>query len=223
MNARAWVHIGLLLSAISAAPAFSQEGGTPVDTTTAGTAPDSTAAASAVPAAAVSTRASRASWLSDRLPLRAGDLVTVVVDEQTAAREHVSNIAQGNRSQRADLNAGIGTDLAVGPGKSFGAGMRSDTRDVGDAGRSANFTAVLTCRVLEVSPNGIAKISGTKRTTIDGRVQDVTLTGSIRAEDVNVHNQVRSDAIVDAMLNFKGKKIGPRTGILGSIINILWP
>lgn len=213
-----------LLSAAFASEAFAQDPGAPADSAAATAAPDSAAAApAAAPAASVPVRASRASWLSDRLPLREGDLVTVIVDEQTAAREHVSNIAQGNRSQRADLNAGVGTDAAVGPAKSFGAGMTSNTRDVGDAGRTANFTAVLTCRVLEVTPNGIAKISGTKRTTIDGRVQDVTLTGSIRAQDVDVHNQVRSDAIVDAVLNYKGKKIGPRTGILGSIINILWP
>lgn len=179
---------------------------------------DSAAAAPQKP-----SRSTRASWLSDRTALRAGDLVTVIVDEQTAARERTQHIATGSRSQRADLNAGIGTDVRVGPGKSFGTGMQNSTRDVGDAGHSADFTTVITCRVLDVSSNGVARISGTKKTTIDGRLQDVTLTGAIRAEDVNVHNQVRSDAIVDAVLTYKGKKIGPRNGILGNILGILWP
>ncbi len=179
------------------------------------------AAAAAVPQKP--SRSMRASWLSDRTALRAGDLVTVIVDEQTAARERTQHIASGSRSQRADLNAGVGTDARVGPAKSFGTGMQNNTRDVGDAGHSADFTTVITCRVVDVSPNGVARISGTKKTTIDGRLQDVTLTGAIRAEDVNVHNQVRSDAIVDAVLTYKGKKIAPRNGILGNILGILWP
>jgi flagellar L-ring protein precursor FlgH len=185
-------------------------------------APDTTAGADTT-AASSPARVPRASWLSDRLPLRVGDLVTVVVDEQTAAREHVSSIATGNRSQRADLNAGIGTDPRVGPAKSFGTGIKSDSRDVGDAGRAADFTAVLTARVVGISPLGIARISGSKKVTVDGRLQDVTLTGSIRTEDVDARNQVRSDRVADVVLSFKGKKLAPRTGLLGSILGILWP
>jgi flagellar L-ring protein precursor FlgH len=184
-------------------------------------APDSTA----LPDSAVAPPAKppRASWLSDRLPLRVGDLVTILVNEQTTANEHVSQIATGNRSQRADLNAGIGTDSRIGPNKSFGAGMNNNSRDVGDAGRNADFTAVLTVRIVEIAPNGVAKISGGKKVTVDGRAQDVTLTGVIRAADVDARNQVRSDRIADAVLTYKGKKIAPKTGMLGSLLGMLWP
>jgi len=187
---------------------------------------DSTApadSAAAVPAPPPAVRVPRASWLSDRLPLGVGDLVTVIVDEQTNATERVSSIATGNRSSRADLNAGIGEDARVGPNKSFGSGINSASRDVGDAGRQAGFTAVITVRVTELSPNGIAKIAGTKKVTIDGRAQDVTLTGTIRTADVDAHNQVRSNRIADAVLTYKGKKIAPRTGFLGSLLGMLWP
>jgi flagellar basal body L-ring protein FlgH len=184
-------------------------------------APDTTAVRDSVVAPPV--RPPRASWLSDRLPLRVGDLVTVVVDEQTSASEHTSQIATGNRSQRADLNAGIGVDARIGPNKSFGAGMNNNSRDVGDAGRNADFTAVLTVRVVEIAPNGVAKISGGKKVTIDGRAQDVSLTGVIRTADVDARNQVRSDRIADAVLTYKGKKIAPKTGMLGSLLGMLWP
>lgn len=71
------------------------------------------------------TRLARASWTSDRMPLQPGDLITIVVDEQTAASERVSNVATGSRSQRAGLNANISTDAALGPNKGFGTSMRS--------------------------------------------------------------------------------------------------
>jgi flagellar L-ring protein FlgH len=186
-------------------------------------APDSAVTADSVLTPPAPVKPPRASWLSDRLPLRVGDLVTVVVDEQTAASEHVSQIATGNRSQRADLNAGIGTDSRIGPNKSFGTGMTSNSRDVGDAGRTADFTAVLTVRVVEISPNGLAKISGGKKVTVDGRAQDVSLTGVIRAADVDAHNQVRSDRLADVVLTYKGKKIAPKAGFIGGFLAKLWP
>lgn len=210
-----WCCVVAFSLAFGAGVALAQEGDAPADSAAA---PDSAALAPPAP-----VRAARASWLSDRMALRPGDLVTVIVDEQTAARERTEHIATDSRSQRADLNAGVGLDARVGPAKSFGAGMTKNTRDVGNAGRTGDFTTVITCRVLDVTPNGVARISGTKKTTIDGRVQDVTLTGAIRAEDINVRNQVRSDAIVDAVLTYKGKKIAPTTGMLGKLLGILWP
>jgi flagellar basal body L-ring protein FlgH len=202
--------VGLLAYA---APARSQGG-----------APDSTAARpDSVATPPVPVKLPRASWLSDRLPLGVGDLITVIVNEQTNATEHVSNVQVGNRNSRADLNAGIGSDAMIGPNKSFGTGINNNSRDVGDTGRQAGFTAVITVRVTELSPNGIAKISGTKKVTLDGRVQDVTLTGTIRAADVDAHNQVLSNRIADAELTYKGKKMAPRTGFLGSLLGMLWP
>lgn len=185
--------------------------------------PDS-AAAPAAAAPVTIVRAPRASWLSDRLPLGVGDLVTVVVSEQTNATEHVSHVATGNRSSQADLNASISSsDARIGPQKSFGTGINSGSRDVGDAGRQAGFTAVITVRVTELSPGGLAKIAGTKQVSIDGRTQDVTLTGTIRTADVDARNQVQSSRIADAVITYKGKKIAPRAGFLGALLGKLWP
>ncbi len=165
----------------------------------------------------------RASWLTDRLPLEAGDLLTVIVDEETVAKERVSTVASAKRGQSADLNGGLSADARIGPWKAFGTSLDNDSRDVGEAGRSGGLTAVLTVRVIEVAPNGVAKISGTKKVVVDGRPQEVSLTGWVRSEDVDIRHQVSSGAIADAVIDYRGKKIGPRSGILGNILNILWP
>lgn len=178
-------------------------------------------AASVAPAVVV--RPARASWLSDRLPLRVGDVLTIVVDEATRANERVSTVATGDRSFRADLNAGVGADAMVGPAKSFGSGVRNNSRDVGEAGRTGDLTTVLSVRVTAVESNGIARISGTKKVTVDGRVQDITLSGAVRAEDVSARRIVRSSSIADAVITYNGKNITPKRGILGKIVGILWP
>lgn len=179
---------------------------------------DSTA--TPVSAAPVRHAAPRASWLSDRMPLGPGDLVTVVVDEQTASRERVSRVADGNRtmSNRLRLDTPTGTQ-----GAALQSGSLTNSRDVGEAGRSGGLTAVITVRVVEVEPTGALRIHGTRKVSVDGRLQDLTLDGVVRAEDVDGSNRVLSSRIGDAVITYKGGKIGPRTGILGKVLGILWP
>lgn len=184
-------------------------------------APASSAAAAPVPAAPLATRAS---WLSDRLPFRVGEILTVVVDEQTAASERVSTVATGDRSLGARINAGVSDDdIRLGPEKSFSTGIQSGSRDVGEAGRSGDLTAVLSVRVTAVDAEGIATVQGKKSVNVDGRLQEISLTGLVRPEDVSAARLVRSGRIAEAVITYKGKKIGPRMGIAGKILSILWP
>jgi flagellar L-ring protein FlgH len=177
-------------------------------------------AATAAPAAPVRHAAPRASWLSDRMPLGPGDLVTVVVDEQTASRERVSRVADGNRSMSNRLRLDTPTGAQ---GAALQSGSLTNSRDVGEAGRSGGLTAVITVRVVEVEPSGALRIHGTRKVSVDGRLQDLTLDGVVRAEDVDGSNRVLSSRIGDAVITYKGGKIGPRTGILGKVLGMLWP
>ncbi len=165
----------------------------------------------------------RASWLSDRLPLRIGDVLTVVVDEQTAASERVSNVASADRSQRARLGLNVDSAVRLGPSKEFATGMANSSRDVGESGREGELTAVLSVRVTDIDAAGVATIEGGKSVTVDGRLQEVKLRGIVRPEDVSAANLVSSARVADAVITYKGKKIGPRAGILGKILSILWP
>ncbi len=166
----------------------------------------------------------RAGWLGDRRSLAIGDLLTIVVDEQTESRERVSNIAVGDRSQRAGLNArGVSPLNIVGPTKEFSTDLGNSSRNVGEAGRTGGLSAVLTVRVIGFEANGAARIEGQKSVTMDGRLQQVTLKGVVRPQDVLPQNKVLSSRVADAVITYKGKKIAPKSGLLGGILNILWP
>jgi flagellar L-ring protein precursor FlgH len=165
----------------------------------------------------------RAAWLSDRLPLRVGDVLTIVIDEQAAASERVSTAASADRAQRARLGINVDSAVRLGPSKEFSTGMASSSRDVGEAGRAGNLTAVLSVRVVGLDEQGVATVEGAKSVTVDGRLQEVRLKGLVRPEDVTSSNLVSSSRVAEAVITYKGKKIGPRTGILGKILSILWP
>lgn len=183
-------------------------------------APDSGATA---PARPTERAPARLSWTSDRMPLRVGDLLTVVVDEATAASEKVSRVAAGDHAIRADLNASIGADVVIGPAKSFGSGFKSSSRDVGEAGRSGDLTAVLTVQVTGIEGDGTIRIEGRKKVTVDGSVQDISLKGLVRSQDVSQTNCVLSNRIANAEITYKGKKIAPTMGIVGRFLAMLWP
>jgi flagellar basal body L-ring protein FlgH len=190
------------------------------ETAAAGSARDSSATA---PAGLTGRAPVRLSWTSDRMPLRVGDLITVVVDEATAASERVSRVATGDHAIRADLNASVGTDVAIGPAKSFGSGFKSNSRDVGETGRQGDLTAVLTVQVTGLEGDGTIRIEGSKKVTVDGRVQDIMLKGLVRSQDVSPTNCVLSNRVANAEITYKGKKIAPTMGIVGRFLAMLWP
>lgn len=164
----------------------------------------------------------RASWVSNRPVLAAGDIVTVIVDEATTARERTSQIASADRGQKATLGAVIDGETTFGDTK-IQTGMDSDSRDVGEAARQGGLSGTLSARIVEITPGGIARIEGTKKITIDGRAQEMTLRGSIRLTDITPPNYVHSSRIADSEITYKGKKMGPRLGIIGKILSIVWP
>jgi len=161
----------------------------------------------------------RVSWTTDRRPLRPGDLLTIVVDEQTAASETSVTTAHANRAQTGSIDSPLAPEKFKSLGIGYGA-----TSDAGAAaGRQGDLTAVLSVRVTSMEPNGIVHVSGQKSVTVDGRKQEIALTGVVRAQDVLPDNTVLSTRVAEAVISYKGKKIGPTTGIIGKILGILWP
>ena len=182
---------------------------------------DTTTAPVAAPAAR-----GRMSWTSDRLPLRVGDLVTVVVDEQAAARERVSRTASGDRGMKASLKGHIDTGGTSVPSRydvGFDTGFGTNSKDAGDAQRAGDLTAMLTVRVTAFEAEGIVRIEGHKQVVVDGRAQDVTLKGLIRTQDIAAGNTVRSERIADATITYKGKKMSPNGSFVSKLFGMVWP
>lgn len=162
------------------------------------------------------------SWFSDAVALKVGDIVTVIVDEQTSASERVSNIGEDKRSLAADLSAEADGESAVGA-TGLKSNWNTNSRLVGEAARRGALTGIVTAQVVGIGANGIAEIKGQKTLTVDGREQVMTLQGFVRPQDIGAGNVVCSSRLAGATVQYKGKKMGPRLGILGRIISIIWP
>jgi flagellar L-ring protein precursor FlgH len=162
------------------------------------------------------------SWFSDAVSLKVGDIVTVIVDEQTSASERVSNIGEDKRSLTAELSAEADGESAVGA-TGLKSSWNTNSRLVGEAARRGALTGIVTAQIVGIDANGIAEIKGQKTLTVDGREQVMTLHGFVRPQDIGAGNVVCSSRLAGATVQYKGKKMGPRLGILGRIISIIWP
>ena len=132
------------------------------------------------------------SLYADLRALQAGDLLTVVLVERTAARQALSSTAAESRR--------VGADGATSTGGFFGldarvAGQRdSDRRTV----QSDLLEGTITAQVVDVDPAGNLVIAGERRLNVDGATYLMTVRGLVRPADVGPSNTVLSHQIAGA-------------------------
>jgi flagellar L-ring protein precursor FlgH len=174
---------------------------------------------------------------------RAGDIVTVKIEESSKA----TNKANTKTARDSSLSAGVeafmgiedwwqdkvlralGTDMPkVNP---FGAasvkgGMKSDFEGDGSTTRSGDLTAFITCRVTEVMPNGNLRIVGTREVMVNHENQVIILSGTIRPRDIASDNVIKSIFVADAKIAYSGSGViddRQRPGWMANILETVWP
>jgi flagellar L-ring protein precursor FlgH len=186
-------------------------------------APAQSQAPAATPApAAGAPLLSRAGWFSDKRPLRIGDILTIQVDEAVNATESLMQNGTNQRSQDMSLNANVMTG-PIGPQKGFSTSLNNTSQNGGQTARQGDLTATISVRVQSIEPTGLIRVKGQKTISVDGRNQIIELEGVVRPEDVSAQNTVPSSRVAESVISYKGKKIGPSKGIIGSILSIFWP
>lgn len=140
---------------------------------------------------------------------RVGDVINVVLDEQTDATKTAST--QANRSGTIGIpNPTLfGGTLTLG-----GRGLlanditgSSDFAGSGDSSQSNRLTGSIAVTVADVLPNGNLVIRGQKQLTLNQGSELVQLTGIVRAEDVTPSNTVMSTQIADANITYGGRGV----------------
>ncbi len=167
----------------------------------------------------------RHSWTSDDTRHRIGDIVTILINENTTASASLTD----NNSEAK--TKGLGLDVeppppALATTATLNFNNNGDSQKSGTVSRQNGFSAQMSARVVAISPTGLLKISGHKLVNVDKSQQDVTLSGWVRSEDIAMgSNTVSSSQIADAEINYvqKGSLGTPRVGFLSKILGALWP
>jgi flagellar L-ring protein precursor FlgH len=214
MRSNGYVH-SLFALALVAGAAFAPAGASAQT-------PDSTQA----PQDSVTRRPLAVSWTADRRDFGVGDILTILVDELTIASADKSNINENDRSTRGTLDGGFSMSGTSTTGRGgLSTGWDTDSRQRGQARRQDRLTTEFSVRVVEIAPNGVLRVEGTRTIVIDEQEQQVTLTGFVRPQDVAPRNVVDSWRVADASLTYasEGDLGKPKQGILAKILGIIWP
>ncbi len=183
------------------------------------------------------------SMFQDTKSRRAGDIVTVKIEESSKA----SNTANPQTARDSSTTAGIdallgienwwqdtvlrwlGSDVPkVNPfgSASVKGSMKSDFEGDGSTTRSGDLTAYITCRVTEVMPNGNLRIVGTREVMVNHENQVIILSGTIRPRDIASNNVIRSIYVSDAKIAYSGTGViddRQRPGWLANFFETVWP
>ena len=178
-----------------------------------------------------------------------GDLVTVVIVEQTQAQGDARTETESERTINAQLSSDVGfqklisspirglmrifgfdepgTTREEGEGVNFvQAGMQNDFTGEGLTSRSGRFTGVVTCRVVGVLPNGILHIRGRRSVVVNHEAQYISLEGLVRQEDLTIENQVLSNSVAEMRLAYDGLGVlddKQRPGWMARVIDWAYP
>jgi len=159
--------------------------------------------------------------LSDTKAAKVGDLVTVLVSENSKATRSLGS-KQSKSSDRASgftANLKYGGSLGnadVNPSGDLGMTNSKTFDGSGSTNNSDTLTASVTSVVMRVYPNGNMRISGKRLLNVNHEPQEITFTGVIRPIDIAANNTISSSKVAQAYISYGG------TGTLATVAHEGW-
>jgi flagellar L-ring protein precursor FlgH len=153
------------------------------------------------PEPAEGPQAAAVSMFADQKAHKVGDLVTVLVVETTQASQKATT--DYSKDFKHSNEAGIGPLLRLLPELGFNSSQAGQAS--GQTTVSSNFVAKLTTTVTEVLPSGNLRIEGKREIVTNAEKQEVTLTATVRPQDIGSDNTVASTYLADVSIKSAGK------------------
>lgn len=135
----------------------------------------------------------------DRRARHIGDVLTISINEKTAANK--SGASTGNKS--GSVNAGIPGPLQGRLGANLALSNSSKFAD-GDTQTNSNaFTGTIGVTVSEVLPNGNLIVVGEKQIAMDKGVEYIRISGMVNPDTIQPGNTVSSTLVADARVEYR--------------------
>ena len=148
------------------------------------------------------------SMFADRRARAVGDILTILVQENSTASKENSTKTSKSSSVDASLDTVLYSPsaslfLTKGgklPAMKFGGSQSFDGG--GKINNSEQITARIAVRVVDVLPNANFIIEGRRETFVSGEKQEAVLRGTVRSADITANNTVFSYNVAEASIRF---------------------
>ena len=162
-----------------------------------------------------------------------GDLITIQISEQTTTLVRAGT----DTSRSSSINTGVSSmlgleqklfDLYPELGGSINITAEAGNEFVGDGqtSREGMLEGQLTCKVVEVRPNGNLVIFGWKEVRSNKETQYLSLSGMVRPQDIKANNTLQSHLIAEARIEYTGSGVvadKQSPGFGTRIVDHVWP
>lgn len=142
----------------------------------------------------------------DHTAKRVGDILTVTLDENTAAKKKsdLGTAKDNSISVTAPNIAGIDPSVLLGKDLSATLASNHKFKGKGQSNQSNSLTGSISVTVVDVLPNGNLKVRGEKRVTLNDGSEYIRLSGIVRLVDIDASNTVPSSNVADATIMYTG-------------------
>lgn len=145
------------------------------------------------------------SLFSDEKASRVGDAITIIVVESALATNNAETKSGRQTELGFDFSGAI--DKTKLPEASLNIGSGNDFKGSGSTKTSGVIQTKISATIDSVLTNGNLIIRGSKKITINGEEQLISIKGIVRTSDVRADNSVLSYNISDAEITFEGNGI----------------
>jgi flagellar L-ring protein precursor FlgH len=163
-----------------------------------------------------------------------GDLLTVVISEQSQGKKDASTETSAESSISASVDEFFGIPAAMvkflpkgfNPEQIVQAKSTRASSGDGETSRTGSLTGNITVTVVAVDPNGNLRIQGDKVIAVNREDQYIVLSGTVRPEDIASDNSVLSSRLADARIDYYGRgTVGDKQGVplVHRLFDWIWP
>ncbi len=141
------------------------------------------------------------SLYSDQRARRIGDVITIILQEQTNAQKSNSTKTQKDSEITLGPTSVFGSDVSF-----LAAGVTAERgfTGKGDSGQSNSLQGQITVTISEVLPNGILEVRGEKWLSLNEGDEFIRVRGLVRPQDIGPDNTVQSTKLADARISYGG-------------------
>lgn len=146
---------------------------------------------------------------ADKRAASIGDILTIVVQENTTAAKNNETKTEKNSSWTAAISSFLYPNFLNYKGSMPAVQYNSDLKHDGSGAinNSETIVAHVAVKVMDVLPNHNLLVEGRRETSFSGEHQTIVLHGVIRPEDVGADNTVLSYNVADATIQIVGKGV----------------
>lgn len=167
-------------------------------------------------------------WFEDIKARQVGDLLTVILDEQTDATKQASTGITKDNSTSISAPTILGQGVTLnGDPISTSLESANDFAGKADSSQSNKLQGSITVTVSQVLPNGNLVVQGEKWIAINQGDEYVRLRGIVRQVDITPNNTVLSTQIGNAQIAYRGKGAPAEANSMGWLARFfntpIWP